>query len=212
MRQRAFVHVLGVVKFIDPQLSASGRKLEQTSLLEFVFHITKVVEFGNFSNSILSASFFLWDTTVLLTFLHAEWLASSDPLGALQNSEWAPLVPTFWIGMGPLAIWVAQIEKLPFQMGPSLMVCAAFLESKKHECVKPRKTCKTPTGSTQNACCLQHVFYEYVSCLWKSAHYKSAFVFQNGLPSFLDCVFYHLKDAPKNMSRRAGRQVLSVSV
>ena len=29
------------------------------------------------------------------------WPASFDPLGRLHNSEWAPLGPTFWIGMGP---------------------------------------------------------------------------------------------------------------
>ena len=49
----------------------------------------------------------------------------------------------------------------------------------------------------------------------KSAHYRNAF-FQIGLPSFFDCVSYHLRDAKKNKPR--GRvsifweQVLSVSV
>ena len=46
-------------------------------------------------------------------------------------------------------------------------------------------------------------FREFDYCLWKSAHYKSAF-FQNEPPSFLDCVFYHLRDAQKKKNEPGG--------
>ena len=40
-------------------------------------------------------------------------------------------------------------------------------------------------------------FYEFVSCLWKSAHRKNSILFQNGPPSFYECVFFHVRDAQK---------------
>ena len=68
----------------------------------------------------------------MATLTSTGWPTSSDPLGLLQNSEWAPSQPSLWIGMGPLEIWrEAQSAEWASQMGLCFMICAAFLGSKK---------------------------------------------------------------------------------
>ena len=96
-------------------------------------------------------------------------------------SLWAPsktpnvhLRDTFWIGMGLLAI-----NGLP-KWAPFLMVCPAFSRSKKHECVKLRKTFKTPNESMRNACCLRHVFSRICFLLLEKYTLQKCFLFQNG--------------------------------
>ena len=66
-------------------------------------------------------------------FVRTGWPAGSDPLGPVQNSEWASLGLPFWIGMGPLASWGAQFEKCALQMGPFFFMgfFAAYLEVEK---------------------------------------------------------------------------------
>ena len=60
-------------------------------------------------------------------------------MGPLLGSEW-------FLGNGPLqnGLFFSQFVP-PFGL-------------KKHDCVKLRKTFKTPYGSTKNPCCLKYVF------------------------------------------------------
>ena len=53
-------------------------------------------------------------------------LACDDPLGTLQNSEWASLEPTFWIGVGPWAIFGGPIRKMGTPNGPLFFMVFAF--------------------------------------------------------------------------------------
>ena len=66
----------------------------------------------------------LWRAGLLLrgqfarTWRNTRWPASSDPLGSLENLEWASSRPTFGIGMVPLVILGAQSEKWAPSSGP----------------------------------------------------------------------------------------------
>ena len=97
-------------------------------------------------------------------------------------------------GQLALILWAPSTTRNgPFwcPVGPFFMVVDAFSGSKKHGVLKIRKSYKTPNGSTNNACCLKHVFsLSKERCTSQNA----AFV-QNGPPSLLDCDFYHLRDA-----------------
>ena len=115
---------------------------------------------------------------------NAGWLAGSDPLVPLQNSEgWGP---TFWIRMGLLGIvWGPNSNN--HQHGPffSWFGRPFFGVSTKDQSLKRRKTYKTLNGSTKNASCQSMVFLRMCflpkgKCTLQNAR----FFFHIGLPLF----------------------------
>ena len=76
------------------------------------------------------------------------WLAGSDPLVPLQNSEWTPLGPTFWIGMDPFGNFVGPNSKNhpKWALFFSWFGRPFLWLSTKHQSLKRRKTYKTPYG------------------------------------------------------------------
>ena len=96
------------------------------------------------------------------------WASSKTRNGPL-------LAPTFWIGMGPLAMWCAHSKNGP--PPPSSLQSALFSQfvppfwGRKHESWELRKSYETPNESTQSAHRLKHefYFYEFASCQRKSA-------------------------------------------
>ena len=113
----------------------------------------------------------------------------------LQNSEWASLGPTFWISMGPLAIWGAPFEKWALSL---VVFFPPFLGSKKAWNLENTKIIeKTPNGSTKNGCCSEHVFLRTWFLPKEKVHIAKIHSFKIGPSSFLDCVFYHQWDVQK---------------
>ena len=89
------------ISLIHPITFAGILELEQTSLLKFIFHVTKQFEFGSFLNSIFSA-YICSDATVLNASYSRSGLAKVE-VWFLPHHLFAQRFPPVVGGMCPTA-------------------------------------------------------------------------------------------------------------